>query len=60
MAVRDRILDVMIGRMDDKAAIVARFMNDPEFQQIAFRELAKRNYSGARGDAGPRLVETGA
>jgi type I restriction enzyme R subunit len=48
LSVKDKILDAMIDRMDENAEIVARCMNDPEFQQAAFRELAKRIYESAR------------
>lgn len=51
LSIRERFLDLMIDRMDENAGIVARFMNEPEFQQVAFRELAKKIYDGARGDA---------
>jgi type I restriction enzyme R subunit len=49
LSVKDKIMDVMIDRMDDNAGIVAKFMNDPEFQQVALRELARKIYEGARG-----------
>jgi type I restriction enzyme R subunit len=48
LSIREKVLDLMIERMDDNAGIVARFMNEPEFQSIAFRELAKKIYDGAR------------
>ncbi|HXO28559.1 MAG TPA: type I restriction endonuclease [Thermoanaerobaculia bacterium] len=48
LSVKDKILDVMIERMDDNTDIVARFMNDPEFQRIAFRERARKIYEEAR------------
>ncbi len=48
LSIREKVLDLMIERMDDNAGIVARFMNEPEFQNIAFRELAKKIYDGAR------------
>lgn len=48
LSIRERILDLMIERMDENSGIVARFMNEPEFQNITFRELAKKIYEGAR------------
>ena len=60
LAIRERFMDLMIERMDDNAAIVARFMNDADFQSVAFRAMAKKIYDGARGEAGPRGVEIGA
>jgi type I restriction enzyme, R subunit len=48
LSIREKVLDLMIERMDENAGIVAKFMNEPEFQNIAFRELAKKIYEGAR------------
>jgi len=52
LSIREKVLDLMIERMDENAGIVARFMNEPEFQVVAFREMAKKIYDGARGGAG--------
>jgi type I restriction enzyme R subunit len=53
LSIREKVLDLMIERMDENAGIVARFMNEPEFQNIAFRELAKKIYEEARAGGGP-------
>ena len=49
LSIRERFLDLMIERLDENDGLVARYMNEPEFQNVAFRELAKRIYEGARG-----------
>ena len=38
----------MIERMDENAGIVARFMNEPDFQNVAYRELVRKIYEEAR------------
>ncbi len=48
LSIREKVLDLMIERMDENAGIVARFMNEPEFQNVAFRELARKIYEEAR------------
>ncbi|MCG3190808.1 MAG: DEAD/DEAH box helicase family protein [Thermoanaerobaculia bacterium] len=53
LSIKEKVLDLMIERMDENAGIVARFMNEPEFQSLAFRELAKKIYEGARAGGGP-------
>ena len=53
LSIREKVLDLMIERMDENAGIVARFMNEPEFQNIAFRELAKKIYEEARAGTRP-------
>ena len=53
LSIRERFLDLMIERMDENDGLVARYMNEPEFQNVAFRELAKKIYEGARDNASP-------
>jgi type I restriction enzyme R subunit len=48
LSIREKVLDLMIERMDENAGIVARFMNEPDFQNVAFRELARKIYGEAR------------
>ena len=40
---------LMVDRMDQNQEIVTRYLNDPQFQDIAFRLLVKRIYDEIRG-----------
>jgi len=52
LSIKEKVLDLMIERMDENAGIVSRFMNEPDFQQVAFRELARKIYEQARDSGG--------
>ncbi len=48
LAMRKKIEGLMIDRMDQNQEIVTRYLNDAEFQDAAFRALAKRIYDEIR------------
>ena len=54
---REKVRDPMIEGMHENAGILARFMNEPEFQNVAFRELARKIYEGARAEHHPPRPE---
>ena len=41
LGIRDMVGRLMIERMGENDALVTRYMNDPEFQEIAFSDLAR-------------------
>ncbi len=41
----------MIDRMDQNSEIVSKYINEQEFQDVAFGELAKRIYEELREEA---------
>jgi type I restriction enzyme R subunit len=49
-SLRKRIMDLMVERNDQNAAIVAKYMDEDDFQKLAFRLLAKQIYDEIRGD----------
>jgi len=46
---RKKMQDVMAERVDENAEIVARYLDDSEFQQVLFNLLARRVYDELRG-----------
>ena len=48
LILKQKIADLMIDRMDQNSEIVSKYMNEQEFQDLAFRELAKRIYEELR------------
>jgi len=52
LAINDRLLDLVIERMDRNGEITSKLMNEPEIRRVAFREMARRIYEGARGEGG--------
>lgn len=48
----------MVDRMDQNQEIVSRYLNDPQFHDLAFRLLVKRIYDEIRGakERGSRLM----
>jgi type I restriction enzyme R subunit len=59
LALRARLKDLMIDRMDQNADIVSRYLNEREFEEVAFAEMAKRIYEeirGAVGGSGPGAI----
>ena len=56
MWLRGRMKSVMAGRIDQNAEIVARYLDDAEFQDVLFEALSKRIYAELRTDG---VVEAG-
>lgn len=52
LAIKERLLDLVIDRMDRNREITSRLMNNPELREVAFREMARKIYDGARIGAG--------
>ena len=53
LGVRKLIEELMIQRMTENDKIVTRYMDDREFQRVAFPLLAKEIFDTIRGAAGP-------
>jgi type I restriction enzyme R subunit len=51
LGIRKLIEDLLIQRMADNDKIVTRYMDDPEFQNIAFPILAKEIFETVRAGA---------
>jgi type I restriction enzyme R subunit len=49
LSIDDRLLDLVIERMDQNGEITSRLMNEPEIRRVAFREMARKIYESARG-----------
>ncbi len=55
LAVRKRLLDMVVERLDKNQAIVGRYVDDEAFQDVAFTEMARRIYEDInRSDSAPR------
>ena len=55
LGIRSQIGKLMIQRMGDNDALVTRYMNDPEFQEIAFEGLAREIFEAvAAGESRAR------
>ena len=52
LAMRPRVESLMLDRLEDNQEIVERYLNDAEFQAIAFRLLVKRIYDEIHEAAG--------
>lgn len=52
LSIDDRLLDLVIERMDQNSAITTRLMNEPEVRRLAFREMARKIYESARAAGG--------
>ena len=48
VSMRKKIEDLMSDRMDQNEDIVTRYLNDPQFQAVAFKVLVERIYEQAR------------
>ena len=48
LAMKAKVEGLMIDRMDQNQEIVTRYLNDPQFQEVAFRLLVKRIYDELR------------
>ncbi len=51
LALKQKIADLMIDRMDQNSEIVSKYINEQDFQDVAFGELAKRIYEELREEA---------
>jgi type I restriction enzyme, R subunit len=51
LALKSKIEGLMLDRMDQNQDIVTKYLNEPEFQNVTFKELAKRIYDGLRRPA---------
>jgi type I restriction enzyme R subunit len=49
LAMKGKVEGLMVHRMDQNQEIVTRYLNDPQFQDLAFRLLVKRIYDEIRG-----------
>jgi type I restriction enzyme R subunit len=49
LSMKDKVENLMVDRMDQNQEIVTRYLNDPQFQQVAFRLLVRRIYDEIRG-----------
>jgi type I restriction enzyme, R subunit len=52
LSIRKAIESLMIERMGENDALVTRYMNDPEFQETAFRPLAREIFNSVREGEG--------
>jgi type I restriction enzyme R subunit len=48
LSVRQRLLDMVVERLDRNQAIVGRYVDDEEFRSVAFAEMARRIYDDIR------------
>jgi type I restriction enzyme, R subunit len=48
LAVRQRLLDMVVERLDKNQVIVGRYVDDEEFRDVAFTEMARRIYEDVR------------
>lgn len=51
LAMKGKVEGLMVDRMDQSQAIVTRYLNDPDFQAMAFQLLVKRIYDEIRSKA---------
>jgi type I restriction enzyme R subunit len=45
---KGKVEELMVDRMDQNQEIVTRYLNDAQFQDVAFRLLVKRIYEEIR------------
>ncbi len=48
LAAKQKVQDLMIARLEENEGIVTKYLNEDEFREVAFRELAKRIYEDVR------------
>jgi type I restriction enzyme R subunit len=53
LSMKGKVEGLMIDRMDQNQEIVTRYLNDPEFQSVAFGLIVKRIYDEIRKKAEP-------
>jgi type I restriction enzyme R subunit len=51
LAMKSKVEGLMVDRMDQNQEIVTRYLNDAQFQELAFRLLVKRIYEEIRSGA---------
>ena len=49
LGVRDQISKLMIERMSENDALVKRYLEEPEFQNVAYEVLAREIFAAGRG-----------
>ena len=49
LGVRDQISKLMIERMSENDALVKRYLEEPEFQNVAYEVLAREIFAAVRG-----------
>ena len=49
LGVRDQISKLMIERMSENDALVKRYLEEPEFQNVAYEVLARGIFAAGRG-----------
>jgi hypothetical protein len=49
-SLRKRIMDLMVDRNDQNAALVANYIDEDDSQRLAFRLVAKQIYDEIRGE----------
>ncbi len=49
LAIRQKITDLMVDRLEQNQDIVTKYFGEKEFQELAFQELARRIYEEVRG-----------
>jgi type I restriction enzyme R subunit len=52
LAMKGKVEGLMVDRMDQNQEIVTRYLNDPQFQDVAFRLLVRRIYEEVREAGG--------
>ena len=53
LGIREQVGKLMIERMGENDTLVTRYMNDPEFQEIAFDVLAREIFEAVGAEAAP-------
>ena len=51
LGVGDQLSKLMIARMSENDALVKRYLEEPEFQNVAFEVLAREIFAAVRGGA---------
>ena len=49
LGIRDQISDLMIARMSQNDALVKRYLEESEFQNVAYDGLAREIFAAVRG-----------
>jgi type I restriction enzyme R subunit len=49
LALKTKIEGLMLDRMEQNQGIVTKYLNEPEFQNVAFKELARKIYDELKG-----------
>jgi type I restriction enzyme R subunit len=51
LAMKDRLRNAIVDRMDKNEAIATRYLNEQDFEEVAYRALVKRIYEDLRAKA---------